>query len=94
MRRWWWRDSRVFFDADERLKALLAAGDPLVRLAEVVDFEQFRGELEVALARSERLKGGRPAYDAVLMLTRPLTGTRCWCCRRSTRCLTTRLSIS
>src|SRR5512143_143012 len=55
-----------FFDA-ERLKVLSAAGDPLVRLAAVVDFELFRGELETALERSDRSKGGRPPYDAVLM---------------------------
>ena len=49
------------FDSDERLKALLAAGDPLERLAKVVDFEGFRGELEAALSRSDRAKvGGRP----------------------------------
>src|SRR5512135_2769050 len=56
-----------FFDADERLKVLSAAGEPLVRLAAVVDFELFRGELETALERSDRSKGGRPPYDAVLM---------------------------
>jgi transposase, IS5 family len=56
-----------FFDADERLEALSAAGDPLERLAGVVDFEVFRSELERALGRSDRLKGGRPPYDAVLM---------------------------
>ena len=32
----------IFFDSDERLKALSAAGDPLDRLAWVVDFEVFR----------------------------------------------------
>jgi hypothetical protein len=36
------------------------AGDPLERLAAVVDFELFREELERALRRSERRKGGRP----------------------------------
>jgi transposase len=30
-------------------------------------FELFRAELEAALARSDRAKGGRPPYDAVLM---------------------------
>ena len=45
-----------FFDGDERLKALSAAGDPLERLAKVVDFEVFRGELEAALSRSDRAK--------------------------------------
>ena len=56
-----------FFDGDERLKALSAAGDPLERLAKVVDFEVFRGELEAALSRSDRAKGGQPPYDLVLM---------------------------
>ena len=56
-----------FFDSDERLAWLSAAGDPLERLAAVVDFELFRGELERALRRSDRGKGGRPPYDAVLM---------------------------
>lgn len=56
-----------FFDADERLAWLSKAGDPLDRLASVVEFELFRPELEAALQRSERAKGGRPPYDAVLM---------------------------
>lgn len=56
-----------FFDSDERLAWLSAAGDPLERLAAVVDFELFRSELERALRRSDRTKGGRPPYDAVLM---------------------------
>src|SRR5215475_4502031 len=56
-----------FFDGEERLKALSAAGDPLERLAAVVDFEVFRDELERALSRSDRSKGGRPPYDPVLM---------------------------
>lgn len=56
-----------FFDGDERLRALSAAGDPLERLSRVVDFEVFRGELEATLSRSDRSKGGRPPYDPVLM---------------------------
>src|SRR5215471_15463891 len=56
-----------FFDGEERLTALSAAGDPLERLSLVVDFEVFRGELEAALSRSDRSKGGRPPYDAVMM---------------------------
>jgi IS5 family transposase len=55
------------FDLDRRYAALSAAGDPLERLALVVDFELFRSELEAALSRSDRAKGGRPPYDAVLM---------------------------
>jgi transposase, IS5 family len=56
-----------FFDTDERLRALSTAGDPLERLARVVDFELFRAELEAALPRADRSRGGRPPYDTVLM---------------------------
>jgi transposase, IS5 family len=63
------------------LKALSAAGDLLERLAAVVDFEVFCGDLERALARADRSKGERPPYDAVLIFK----GSRFWCCRRCTR---------
>ena len=56
-----------FFDLDERHQALSASGDPLVRLSELIDFEFFRSPLLKALQRSDRLKGGRPPYDPVLM---------------------------
>ena len=56
-----------FFDGEERLRALSAAGDPLERLAQVIHFEVFRGDLERALSRSDLAKGGRPPYDPVLM---------------------------
>ena len=56
-----------FFDVDERLKELSAKGDALERLRAVVDFELFRGDLERAVPRSDRSKGGRPAFDHVLM---------------------------
>src|SRR5215469_4857836 len=56
-----------FFDAQQRLHWLSGAGDPLERLAGVVDFDLFREELQRALNRSDGAKGGRPAYDAVLM---------------------------
>jgi IS5 family transposase len=59
-------DQPGFFDVDDRRRWLSAAGDPLARLAAVVDFEAFRAELEAALGRSDRAKGGRPPYDAVL----------------------------
>src|ERR1700749_5152067 len=55
------------FDGEGRFKARSAAGDPLERLARVIDFEVFRGDLEAALSRSDRARGGRPPYDAVLM---------------------------
>ncbi|WP_198372528.1 IS5 family transposase [Roseomonas rosulenta] len=56
-----------FFDAEERLRWLSASGDPLERLLAVVEFEAFRAELEAALPRADRSRGGRPPYDAVLM---------------------------
>lgn len=56
-----------FFDLSDRYETLSAAGDPLVRLASVVDFEIFRGSLIAALRRSVRGKGGRPPFDPVLM---------------------------
>ena len=68
---------RGFFDVDERLTALSWAGDPLERLASVVDFEVFQDELERALLRSDRVKGGRPPYDAVLMFRLLVLQTLC-----------------
>lgn len=56
-----------FFDLSDRYEALSAAGDPLERLAGVVDFEVFRGPLVAALRRSPRGKGGRPPFDPVLI---------------------------
>src|SRR3546814_9254827 len=53
-----------FFDLDERYAGLSASGDPLERLSRVVDFEVFREELERAVRRSERRRGGRPPMDA------------------------------
>ncbi|MBX9884100.1 MAG: transposase, partial [Novosphingobium sp.] len=56
-----------FFDLSDRYEALSAAGDPLERLAGVVDFEVFRGPLTAALRRSVRGKGGRPPFNPVMM---------------------------
>ena len=56
-----------FWDFEEQLARLTKGGDPLVKLAAVVDFEPFRYRLEKALKRSDGAKGGRPPYDPVLM---------------------------
>ena len=56
-----------FFDVDERLRELSAKGDDLERIASLVDFERFRPDLERAAPRSDGSKGGRPAFDHVLM---------------------------
>ena len=56
-----------FFDLDERYQRLSENGDPLVKLAGLIDFEAFRPKLATALAQSDGSKGGRPPYDPVLM---------------------------
>jgi IS5 family transposase len=56
-----------FFGGAEALAALSQRGDPLQRLAETVEFESFRGELERALYKPAKGPGGAPRWDAVLM---------------------------
>ena len=60
-------DQLGFFDLSGRLRELSAKGDDLERVAALVDFTQFRPELERAVPRSDGSKGGRPAFDRVLM---------------------------
>ena len=55
------------FDVEDRLARLSEKGDDLERLQAVVDFELFRPELERAVPRADRSKGGRPPFDHVLM---------------------------
>ena len=61
------RGQAGFFDVDERLRQLSAKGDSLERLNAVIDFELFRADLERAMPRADRAKGGRPPFDHVLM---------------------------
>jgi hypothetical protein len=56
-----------FFDVEERLLELSAKGDDLERIVGLVDFAIFRAELERAVLRADGTKGGRPAFDHVLM---------------------------
>jgi len=56
-----------FFDVEERLRDLSAKGDGLERIAVLVDFALFRAELEQAVPRADGAKGGRPAFNHVLM---------------------------
>lgn len=55
------------FDQDFRLEKLSKLGDPLERLANGIDFEMFRSFLEEKIPSKIQNKGGRPAYDYVLM---------------------------
>jgi len=48
---------------------LSGSGGSLERLSRMVDFEIFREELEQALKRPERRRGGRPPPDVVTMLS-------------------------
>jgi IS5 family transposase len=61
------RGQSGFFDVEDRLRELSAKGDALERLSAVVDFERFRADLERAVVRSDRSRGGRPPFDHVLM---------------------------
>ena len=56
-----------FFDVDSRLRELSAKGDDLEHISALVDFEVFRLDLVRAVPRSDGTKGGRPAFDPVLM---------------------------
>ena len=56
-----------FFDVEDRLAELSAKGDDLERLNRHVDFEAFRSDLEQAVPRKDRSKGGRPPFDHVFM---------------------------
>jgi len=58
---------RGLFDVDERLKRLSSLGDQLLPFAGAVDFELFRTELARTLAYSDGARGGRPAFDPVMM---------------------------
>jgi len=60
-------DQHGFFDTSDRLRDLSAKGDDLERTAALVEFAQFRPALERAVPRSEGSKGGRPAFDRVLI---------------------------
>jgi transposase, IS5 family len=60
--------SRGLFDEQIRLEKLSKKQDPLERLSSHIDFEYFRNPLEKALIKdSDKSKGGRPAYDVVVM---------------------------
>lgn len=56
------------FDQDTRYRKLEKLGDPLVVLNQIVPWSIFREPLEAARGvTKDSKKGGRPAYDAVLM---------------------------
>jgi len=57
-----------FFDVDNRIEKIKEYNSPLLRLAEYIDFNFFRDELEKYFRKGKNYsKGGRPPYDYVLM---------------------------
>src|SRR6267154_4667727 len=59
-----------FFDADKRLEALSARGDPLEAIDHLVLWESFRAEIEAVVLTPDELKkssAGRKPFDAILM---------------------------
>jgi hypothetical protein len=59
-----------FFDADKRLAAISAKGDPLEMIDRLVPFERFRAEIEaVVLTPTEDKKSsaGRKPIDVIVM---------------------------
>jgi len=60
-------DAAGFVDLDERHRQLEKLGDPLPRLAEVVDWEGFRRLLEKVHQKERKSNAGRKPFDVVLM---------------------------
>src|SRR4029078_9300496 len=59
-----------FFDADRRLAALSAKGDPLEAIDRLVPWESFRAEIEAVVLTPDELRkssAGRKPFDAILM---------------------------
>jgi hypothetical protein len=58
-----------FLAEDNRLERLSEMGDPLEKVNAHIDFEFFRSPIENAVMKKEKdpRKGGRPAFDAILM---------------------------
>jgi len=60
-----------FFDADNRLAALSAKGDPLEMINRLVPWEEFRADIEAVVLTPEEKKkssAGRKPIDAIVML--------------------------
>ena len=59
-----------FFDADKRLAAISAKGDPLEMIDRVVPFESFRAEIEAVVltpAEDKKSNAGRKPIDVIVL---------------------------
>ena len=54
-----------FFDLEDRFAKLDGLGDPLLKIAQVVDWEGFRSVLNRAFAKARKSNAGRKEYDRV-----------------------------
>ena len=61
------KNERGFFDEQFRLEKLTSQNDPLVKLLEEINWEQFRKILTNAFEKVEQGIGGRPPFDYVMM---------------------------
>jgi transposase, IS5 family len=61
------KQDRGFFDEQIRLDQLTKQKDPLVKLLEGINWEQFRKLLSSGLEKDAKGTGGRPAFDYVMM---------------------------
>jgi hypothetical protein len=60
-----------FFDADKRLAALSAKGDPLAAIAGLVPWQSFRAEIEAVVLTPQAARKStacRKPTDAIVML--------------------------
>ena len=55
------------FDEQKRLNRLTVLGDRLPRLNEIINWEDFRPELQKVFPSKPDEHGGRPRYDLILM---------------------------
>lgn len=60
-------NERGFFDEQFRLEKLSKQNDPLVKLLQEINWEQFRKILTDAFEKEEKGIGGRPPFDYVMM---------------------------
>ena len=55
------------FDYQDRMKKLSQTGSALEKLDARIEWEQFRSQLETAVAKKAKGPGGRPRHDVVMM---------------------------
>jgi IS5 family transposase len=61
------KNERGFFDEQFRLEKLTSQNDPLVKLLQAINWEQFRKIFTEAFEKEEKGIGGRPPFDYVMM---------------------------